>query len=122
MRQALAAGVRRQLRLGAVERTDGATATAVHVAGAVLERSGFVERGYVQRCSRCGRVLATLTDLEMWRDRARTEADLRRLAEARFFAEGRHIAEGPTANYLVSDRPLAADEKECESVPVCAWE
>ena len=122
-RAAFAPGVRRSLRLGAVEKADAPAATTVHVAGAVYERyrpewRGF---GFAQRCSRCGRVLASLTDLELCRG-AGTPSDRRLFLAARFFAEGRHIAEGPTSTYLVRDRPLAADEQECELVPAFAWE
>jgi hypothetical protein len=121
-RAALGPGVRRALRLGAVEKADGAAVTTVHVAGGVVERGSFdVGRSYVQRCARCGRILATATDVELF-SLAHTAPDDGGVLAARFFTEGRLIAEGPTANYLVSDRPLAADEQECELVPAFSWE
>jgi hypothetical protein len=122
-RASLPPGVRRALRLGAADREHAPAATTVHVAGAVVERGTFGGRGgLVQRCSRCGRVLAEVTDLEGWQLGARTQTELRERVAARFFAEGRLIAEGPTCTYLVSDRPLAADETECELVPAFAWD
>jgi hypothetical protein len=122
-RQSMPPGVRRGIRLGAVEKADAPAATTVHVAGAVIETNDGFDLHYraVQRCSRCGRILAMFEETDL-RGLTRSATDLRSLMATRFFATERRVAEGPTANYLVSGRPLAADEKECEFVPAFAWE
>lgn len=108
-RQAMRPGVRRAIRLGAADPEHRPTSTTVHVAGAV--GVNHQDRGYEQRCTRCGRVLVSVKQV----------VDL--CPESSwFFAEGRRIAEGPHATYFISDRPLAADEQECELVPAFAWE